>query len=216
MFFVELPIPKYEAIKGSGLKYDQYIVTSILMLFVSAGFAGCSEESQIQSTPRASEFKCKSSQSEQSKTQNSNTSQTEEPENQNRSQDTLRGGQNLLDGGFSLTTPTYESEIKDIFKAYCISCHSGSQPPDLTDWNEIADRMDDIESEIESNSMPPVDEIEEEDIQFLEDWFLADSPRGGDGSSTTDSGSNTQDNKQSSGTESKQTSDSENSNSNCE
>jgi len=82
-----------------------------------------------------------------------------------------------LNNGFKLKDPTWDDDIEEIFDTYCFECHAGDTSPNLTKFSTVKQEKKAIIAEmIDSDDMPPSDELDEDELQLVEDWFDADMP----------------------------------------
>ncbi len=75
-----------------------------------------------------------------------------------------------------VTNPTYNSNIKPIFAAKCVSCHSANgESPALTNYAEVKDAMEngDVQCRIEhlcGEVMPPSGKMQSVFIDMINNW----------------------------------------------
>lgn len=68
------------------------------------------------------------------------------------------------------TTISYMTNIRPIIDANCISCHSGSQPPNLTTFDGLNANADRVRTQVVTRQMPQDGSLTEDEITFISCW----------------------------------------------
>jgi hypothetical protein len=98
----------------------------------------------------------------------------------------------LVACGTAKTTPTYEKDLKPLFAAHCVSCHTagGIAPFALTTFEEVTAVKDAVQQAVESRRMPPYlagadctaysddERLSADEIAQVTAWVAAGAPRG--------------------------------------
>ena len=75
------------------------------------------------------------------------------------------------------TVYTYDADISTIINNNCVSCHSGVQPPRLTNYSEVINSIERVKARaITEKTMPESKPLSDSDIEKLNCWINQNSP----------------------------------------
>ena len=76
-----------------------------------------------------------------------------------------------------LTAYTYDADISMIINDNCVSCHSGVQPPRLTNYSEVINSIERVKARaITEKTMPESKPLSDSDIEKLNCWINQNTP----------------------------------------
>ena len=76
-----------------------------------------------------------------------------------------------------LTAYTYNADISMIINDNCVSCHSGVQPPRLTNYSEVINSIERVKARaITEKTMPESKPLSDSDIEKLNCWINQNTP----------------------------------------
>lgn len=75
------------------------------------------------------------------------------------------------------TVYTYDADISTIINNNCVSCHSGIQPPRLTNYSEVINNIERVKVRaITEKTMPVSAPLSDSDIEKLNCWINQNTP----------------------------------------
>ena len=75
------------------------------------------------------------------------------------------------------TMYTYDADISTIINNNCVSCHSGIQPPRLTNYSEVINNIERVKVRaITEKTMPISAPLSDSDIEKLNCWINQNTP----------------------------------------
>lgn len=75
------------------------------------------------------------------------------------------------------TVYTYDADISTIINNNCVSCHSGIQPPRLTNYSEVINNIERVKVRaITEKTMPISAPLSDSDIEKLNCWINQNTP----------------------------------------
>lgn len=66
---------------------------------------------------------------------------------------------------------SFASNVKPIIDNNCISCHGGSQAPDLRTYNGISNNADRIKTQVTTRQMPLGGSLSNDEIEAIKCWI---------------------------------------------
>ena len=66
---------------------------------------------------------------------------------------------------------SFTNSIKPIIDAKCVSCHGGSQSPNLSTYNRVKNNANSIKAEVTSRRMPQGGFLSNEQIELISCWI---------------------------------------------
>jgi uncharacterized membrane protein len=81
------------------------------------------------------------------------------------------------------TEYTYDADISTIINNNCISCHSGEEPPRLTNYSEVINSIERVKARaITEKTMPRTEEgiiipLSDSDIEKINCWINQNTPK---------------------------------------
>lgn len=65
---------------------------------------------------------------------------------------------------------SFSGQVEPIIQNNCVSCHNGSQPPNLTSYSRISNNSDIIKSVVITRRMPLGGSLSNEEIDAIKCW----------------------------------------------
>ena len=66
---------------------------------------------------------------------------------------------------------SFTTSVKPIIDANCVSCHNGSQPPNLSSYNGVSSNASNVKTQVISRRMPLGGSLTTEEIELIRCWI---------------------------------------------